>query len=235
MKMDHYINKSEKLQKALNKYLSGLKGDLIHEYGKDKAAAIIENSKTAYPEIIHKIPFFDTPMYDSLVVLNSRMMALKKGMKDELLNVEDFVQFQVKILRSKMNSRPQLIRHLMGKVFLSKLMGIFLKKVARSTTKNGWPTQVGRGSKEDNYTMKVSTQNCQMVNFMRSVGEEDLVPYCSFADFANAESMGIGLKQTSTIDSGTCIFCFNKVGAVHWPDSLQNIIDKDSSTSSQKP
>ncbi len=40
MKMDHYIIKSEKLQKALNKYLSGLKGDLIHEYGKDKAAAL---------------------------------------------------------------------------------------------------------------------------------------------------------------------------------------------------
>ena len=135
MKMDHYINKSEKLQKALNKYLFGLKGDLIHEFGKDKAAAIIENSKIAYPEIILKIPFFDTPMYDSLVVLNSRMMALKKGMKEELLNVEDFVQFQLKILRSKMNSRPQLIRNLMGKVFLSKLMGIFLKKVARNTTK----------------------------------------------------------------------------------------------------
>ena len=30
MKMDHYINKSEKLQKALYKYLPSVKGDLWH-------------------------------------------------------------------------------------------------------------------------------------------------------------------------------------------------------------
>lgn len=226
MKTEYYINKSDKLQKALNKYLSGIKAELIQEYGKERSLAIIENSKLAYPEIILKIPYFNTPMYDSLVMLNSRMMALKKGMKHELLDVEDFLRFQLKHLRSQMKSKPQFLRHLVGKIFLSKLMRIFLKKVARSTTRNGWPTQLDEGSKMDDFTMKISTQDCQMVNFMRSVGEEDLIPYCSFADFANAESLGYGLKQTSTIDSGTCTFCFNKKGAVHWPDGIQSVLDK---------
>lgn len=225
MKMQHYLTKSKKLQKSLNKYLSGIEGHLIEAYGKERAMVIIENSKTAYPDIIVKIPFFDTPMYDSLVVINSRMMALKKGMKHELLSVEDFLIFKVKVLRSQMNSKPRMIRHLMGKIFLSKPMRIFLKKVAKRTTKNGWPTQVDSGSAEDSYNMKVTTENCQMVNFMRSVGEEDLVPYCSFADFANAESMGIGLKQTSTIDSGRCTFCFSKKGDVNWTDKIQKVLE----------
>ena len=198
MKMQHYLTKSKKLQKSLNKYLSGIEGHLIEAYGKERALSIMENSRTAYPDIIVKIPFFDTPMYDSLVVLNSRMMALKKGMKHELLN---------------------------GEGFLKQAHENFLKKVAKRTTKNGWPTQVDSGSAEDSYNMKVTTENCQMVNFMRSVGEEDLVPYCSFADFANAESMGIGLKQTSTIDSGRCTFCFSKKGDVNWTDKIQKVLE----------
>ena len=224
MKMNHYVNQSARLQKSLNNYLSGIEGSLGDEFGTVKAQSIIEKSRGHYPEIIEKIPYFDTPMYDSLVVLNSKMMALKKGMKDEKIYVEDFVRFQVQDLRSKMNSKPKYVRHIMGKVFLSKLMRIFLKRVARSTTKNGWPTEVDSGARGADYTMKISTTNCQMVNFMRSVGEEDLVPYCSFADFVNAESMGISLKQASTIDSGTCTFCFHNKGEVSWPEPLQNII-----------
>ena len=119
MTTNYYINKTKKLHKGLDKYLTGLKGSLIDEYGSERAQSIIENSKTYYPEIILKIPYFN---------------------------------------------------------------------------------------------MKVSTRNCQMVQFMVSVGEEDLIPYCSFADFANAESMGLGLKQTSTIDSGVYSFCFSKKG-----------------------
>jgi hypothetical protein len=226
MKMNHYVKQTDKLQKSLNNYLLDMEGSLEEKFGVDKAQSIIEKSRAHYPEIIDKIPYFDTPMYDSLVVLNSKMMALKKGMKDEKIYVEDFVRFQVQNLRSKMNSKPKIVRSITGKVFLSKLMRIFLKRVARSTTKNGWPTQVDSGTRGADYTMKISTRDCQMVNFMRSVGEEDLVPYCSFADFINAESMGISLKQASTIDSGTCTFCFHKKGEVCWPEPLQDIISQ---------
>jgi len=66
MKTGHYINKKEKLQKSLDKYLSGLENSLIFEYGGEKAQAIIGTSKSSYPDIIPYIPFFNTPMYDSL-------------------------------------------------------------------------------------------------------------------------------------------------------------------------
>ncbi len=68
--------------------------------------------------------------------------------------------------------------------------------------------------------MKICTKDCQMVNFIRAIGEDDFIPYCSFVDFANAESLGYSLKQTSKIDSGVCTFCFNKKGKIHWPDTL---------------
>jgi hypothetical protein len=225
MKTGHYTNKQEKLQKSLNKYLAGLEKSLIYEYGDEKAQAIIDTSLSSYPDIIPYIPFFKTPMYDSLVLLNSRMMALKKGMRSQQIDVKEFVRFQVNDLRSNMESKPTAIRSLLGKIFLSKPVSLILNNTARKTTKNGWPTQVESGARTDNFSMKVHTQNCQMVSFMRSVGEEDLIPYCSFADFTNAESLGFGLKQTSTIDSGTCTFCFSKKGDVEWPEQIREVLN----------
>jgi len=216
----HYISKSEKLEKSLIKYLNGLNKPLIQKYGVEKTQSIMAKSKEYYPEIIKKMPFFKTPMYDSLIVLNSKMMALKKGMKAEGIEVDEFVRFTIENLRKKMAKIPFIVRKLSGKIFLSKLVGKVMKKVGKSATTNGWPTEVLIGTKKEDFAMKVLTKDCQMVKFMCSVDEDDIVSYCSFADFTNAEALGISLKQTSTIDSGTCTFCFNKKGTVHWPESL---------------
>ena len=112
----------------------------------------------------------------------------------------------------------------MGSIYLSRIIRPLLNRVGRSATDNGWPTQVIDGKKSDDFNMKICTRDCQIVNFMKSVGEDDLIPYCSFADFTNAESMGYGLKQTTTIDSGVCTFCFNKKGKVQWPDAVQRVM-----------
>jgi len=85
-------------------------------------------------------------MYDSLVVLNSKMMALKKGMKYENVGVKDFVSFTIENLRTKTNSIPRAVRNIVGKIFLSKIVRVFLKKVAKNASENGWPTEVFSGT-----------------------------------------------------------------------------------------
>ena len=98
-------------------------------------------------------------MYDSLLVLNSRMMALKKGMKDVGIGVEEFVNFQIYTLRKQTANIPGFIKKLMGKLYLSSLVRIFLKRVGKSATKNGWPTQVIDGKENDDFSMKITTKN----------------------------------------------------------------------------
>lgn len=224
MKIGHYNNKSAKLEKSLDKYLRKIEKLLIQRYSSTKAYAIIASAELNYPDIIPKIPFVDTPMYDSLLVLNSRMMALKKGMKDNGIGVEEFVSLQIENLRRQSRSIPKVIKKLLGKLYLSRLVRYLLKRVGNSATKNGWPTEVIDGGKADDFDMKIKTTNCQMVNFMVSVGEGDIQPYCTFADFAAAETLGLGLKQISSIDTGTCAYCFNKKGKVEWPEPVQNIL-----------
>lgn len=225
MKTGYYISKSKKLEKSMKKYLRGLEKLLIQKYGIEKAESVITKSKSHYPEIVKMMPFFNTPMYDSLIVLNSKMMALKKGLKDEGVFVEEFVSLMIENFRNTSSKIPKVLRKIAGKIFLSKLVRIYLKKVAQDATTNDWPTELITGKQNDDFTMKICTKDCQMVSFMRTIGEDDLIPYCSFADFANAESLGYSIKQTSTIDSGACTFCFNKKGKVHWSETLQKIQD----------
>ena len=223
MKTEAYVNQTDKLAKALAKYLNKLEKPLIAKYGEIQAASIVAGAKRYYPDIIPKIPYVDTRMYDGLLVLNSRMMALKKGMKDQGIGVEEFVQFQIETLRNQSSNIPNVIKKLMGRLYLSRLVRPLLKKVGMSASKNGWPTQVIDGKRNEEYSMKIITQDCQMLNFMRSVGEGDIQPYCTFADFTTAETLGLGLKQISSIDTGTCAYCFYKKGKVEWPDAVENI------------
>ena len=224
MNTGHYINKTAPLSKSLEKYLTKLEKPLIHRYGRTRANMIISRAKSHYPGIIPKIPFVNTPMYDKLLILNSRMMALKKGMKDEGIGVEEFVSLQIETIRKQTQNIPTVIRRLMGKLYISRVIRPLLKRVGKSATANGWPTKVIDGKNDDDFNMKIITTNCQMLNFMCSVGEEDIQPYCTFADFTTAETLGLGLKQISSIDSGTCAYCFYRKGKVHWPVQVQNII-----------
>ncbi len=220
MNTGHYNNKTKTLEKSLKKYLKGLEKLLIQKKGIEKTQSIIEKSTACYPDIIKKMPFFNTPMYDQLIVLTSQMMAVKKGMKGEGFGVDDFVDFMIENFRISRSKIPKSLRNMLGKIFLSKLVRVYLKKVAKNVSTNGWPTELITGRQNENFSMKICTKDCQMVNFIRAIGEDDFIPYCSFVDFANAESLGYSLKQTSKIDSGVCTFCFNKKGKIHWPDTL---------------
>ena len=94
------------------------------------------------------------------------------------------------------------MKRFLGKIYLSRLVRRLLIRVGKSATRNGWPTHVIDGEKNDVFNMKIITKDCQMLNFMHAVGEGDIQPYCTFADFTTAETLGLGLKQISSINSG---------------------------------
>ena len=225
MKTGYYISKSAKLEQLFEKYLRGVENLLIQKYGDGKTKSVFQCARSYYPLIIQHMPYFDSTMYDQLIVTCAKMLVLKKGLNENGTGVEEFVGLMIEHLRETRSKVPKTFRNIGGKVFLSKLMRRYLKRVASRVTLSGWPTEVFSGSRQDEFEMKICTRECQMVRFIAAVGEEDLTPYCSFADFANAESLGYGLKQTSTIDSGVCTFCFNKTGKVYWPERLKRLAE----------
>ena len=164
-------------------------------------------------------------MYDTLMSTGSKLAALKKGMNACNISTEEFVRFNIETTRDAAAKVPGFARKFGGKIYLSGFMRKYLKKVARTISANGWPTEVINGSKKDDFAMSVETRNCQMVAFWEQIGEGDIKPYCTFFDFTAAEALGVGLKQVSTIDSGVCKYCFYKKGSVQWPKEISHILN----------
>lgn len=223
----HYIDRAPKLNKAFTKYLKRLKGPLKSGFGREKALTIINEAESIYPGIIAEIPFFQTPMYDKLVIECSRILAVKKAMRISGVGLEEFIRFYIHVTRTKYNRIPGFLRRLSGKLFLSKVSLLYLKRVGRSATANDWPTEFSGGKPGDEFDIKLCTKECGMVKFIRAVGEDDLVPHCSFFDFTAAELMGFGIKQISTIDSGECIYTMSRDGKAEWPKITRKIITTD--------
>lgn len=218
--------KQIKLKKSFPKYLKSNRKRMVQYFGETRTEQAFSKAQKIYPEIVNKTPSFNTPMYDSLMSIASKMAALKKGMKTAGISTEEFVKFNIENTRSTALKIPMFLRRLGGKIYLSKLMRRYLKRVAKSVTANGWPTRLIDGKKEDDFDMSIETENCQMITFWESLGEGDIKPYCTFFDFTSAELLGVGLEQVSAIDSGVCKYRFCKKGKVKWPDAVQKIIDQ---------
>jgi hypothetical protein len=210
--------------KSLSKYLKSKRKALEAEYGAEKTRTIEKVANEVYPEIVCCVPTYKSSMYDTLMELASKMAALKKGMKAAGINTGEFVKFNIEQTRSSAKKVPKFLRTLGGKIYLSRPMRKYLTRVAQRVTNNGWPTQLIKGGKQDEFAMSIETRNCQMVAFWESIGEGDIRPYCTFFDFTSAEALGIGLKQVSDIDSGVCKYCFYKHGSVYWPERIQGVL-----------
>ena len=228
MKSNNFTFLEEKKQKKLirnfPKYLYAIESSLIDQFGKEKASEIMTQAWLAYPDILPLTPCFETPMYDALMVQAGKMAALKKGMKMAGISTEQFVRFNIEQTRSKAGRIPSWVKRVGGRLYLSGFMRRYLKKVGRSVSSHGWPTEVIDGTPQDDFEMSVETRECQMVRFWESIGEGDIKPYCTFFDFTAAESLGVGLKQVSTIDSGVCKYCFYRNGGVEWPERIREIM-----------
>ena len=226
MKTINYISdrKQSRLLKSLPGFLKQKRKALMEAFGKEKTEIISSSAKEAYPKIISMLPAFNTPMYDALMSVASKMAALKKGMKAAGISTEEYVKFNIEQTRASAKKVPNVLKKLGGKIYLSRLMRWYLNGVAKSVSANGWPTKLINGTKNDDHVMSVETRDCQMVAFWESIGEGDIRPYCTFFDFTSAELLGIGLRQESTIDSGVCRYCFYKNGNVMWPVGIRKIL-----------
>lgn len=217
--------KKAKLIKSLPKFLKSKKKALEVNFGKAKTERILNVTSLVYPDVVNLTPTFKSNMYDGLVELAGKLIALKKGMRAAGITTEEFVKFNIEQTRISAEKIPDGIRKLLGNMYVSAPVRKILKKVAKRVSDNGWPTRFIEGSKNDDFAMSIETRNCQMLAFWIAAGEGDIKPYCSFFDFGAAEVMKLGLKQVSDFDSGVCKYCFYKKGKVEWPDAINKIIN----------
>ena len=152
--------------------------------------------------------------------LNSTVKAMKKHGKA----VEDVFRIQADFLREEALKIPGF----MGRIYVSRLAGYFLDKMAKKGTAEGWQADVVRGRLTDDFDLAVITKKCGLVDYLKSEGMTDYLKYCNFSNFIMFLAMNIGLKQPCTIADGQCVYFMKYKGQSETPASLDGVQHQES-------
>ena len=220
IKTGYYTNQQEKLVKQFKKLLNHYEVELSELYGQAFAEKVVTDAISKYIELIPRIPYYETPLYRPIILLNSQLIAIIKAMKKYGKPVEDFVKIQAKFFKEEYSKVPSII----GRVYVSKFAGKFLSKMAKQGTAEGWEAEFVRGTDTDDFDVSVITKKCGLVEYLESEGMTDLINYYNFSDFIMFPAINIGLRQASTIAQGKCVYCMKYQGKSEIPASLSEVI-----------
>jgi hypothetical protein len=130
--------------------------------------------------------------------------------------VEDVFRIQADFFREDFRRVPGFI----GRVYVSRVAGHFLDKIAKEGSAEGWEAEVVRGTATDDFDLSLVTKRCGLVEYLKSEGMTDTLKYCNFSDFLMFPAMNIGLKQPCTIATGPCVYCMKYKGQTEIPAYL---------------
>lgn len=215
----YYTKQQDKLVKKFKKTLKRYKPRLSAQYGETFAETINTDAMAYFIELIPRIPYYETAIYQPIILLNAQLIAIVKAMKTHGKIVEDVFRIQADFFKEDYKKIPGF----MGRIYVSRLVGYFLGKMAKKGSEEGWQAEVIRGKTTDDFDISVITKKCGLVEYLKSEGMTDYLKYCNFSDFIMFPAMNIGLKQPCAIEDGQCVYCMKYKGQSEIPASLDVI------------
>lgn len=224
IKNGYYVDKKLKLRKKFKKTLQRYGEILSVRYGEDFSSEIEKRAVVYFEDLIPNIPFYQASSYQEIILLNAQIIAIIRAMERQGKTVEDTVTIQVELLEEDYKKIPKFA----GRVFVSKIGGFFLNKLAQKVTKEGWETDYIKGTNNDDFDVSIVTKNCGVIEYLKSENMMHYAEYCNFSDFLMFRAMNIGLTQPQVIKNGKCVFCMKYKGESEIPISLDAVYTKES-------
>ena len=215
----YYVGREKTLLRKLDKTLLRWKRKLDRVYGVALFPAVRESTIRHFTELIPGIPWYRAASYQEIILVNAQLIAIIRAMNDAGVSLEATLRIQTELFREEFRKIPRIA----GRLFVSPVGKFFLKKLARKVTNEGWDTEVVEGGRGDDFDVSVITRRCGVEEYLRAEGMEELLRYCNMSDFLMFPGMNIGLRQTSTIKNGSCVYCMKHGGITEVPDSLKVI------------
>ena len=219
----HYTDKKEKLMKKFKKTSQRYDVILSERYGYEFSNNVREDSLVYFEALIPNIPFYDASTYQEIILLNAQIIAIIRAMETHGKTVEDTARIQVELFKEDYGKIPGFA----GRIFTSKIGGIFLKKLAKKVTKEGWYTEYIKGSADDDFDVSIVTKNCGVIKYLESENMMHYAKYCNFSDYIMFREMNIGLTSPMEPKNGNCVFCMKYKGKIKIPSSLDVIYTEE--------
>ena len=226
---ENYVSRTPQLLKSFDRAISLAKPLLIARYG-DEADVLMQDSRRQYLELIPQIPYIGdrNPLLDVFFFPATRHLGIFKAFREHGKTVEEVGQLVYEIGEAEIRAIPGLARRVIGILWFSRWFRGRVRRRAALSGEREYPAGYvvafvqGDGIEFD---FEFDYIECAVLNLYRQQGAAELVPYVCAIDKIASESLGWGLRRTTTLAEGgaMCKFQFKKGGqtCVPIPQSLR--------------
>jgi len=214
---NYYVSRKGKLVKELDQVVSRLQSELAARYGEAEADAIREQILIEFERLLPQIPYIGgrkNPL-TVFIIQSAWALAFYRVLQQRGGTVEEAGELLQKAAGATFNATPKFLRHLYGKIRLSKLRYPRMAAAARETQKRKYPgnwVQEFIAGDGKTFDFGLDYTECGIIKFMQAQNASELVPYLCQTDYAALEAMGLHLERTETIAGGgqRCNFRISK-------------------------
>ena len=214
---NYYVSQKEKLTKQLVKVISRVKSELVTCYGKAGAEEIQRQILVEFERLLPEIPYVGgrKNKLTIFIIQSAWALAFYRALQQHGGSVEDAGKLLQQAAESMFKATPQFLRHIYGKIMLSKFRYPSMLAAAQKTQEREFPgnwVQEFVAGDGESFDFGINYTECGIVKFMEAQNATELTGYLCQTDFAALESLGLKLNRTETIASGCerCNFRISK-------------------------
>jgi len=208
---DYYTKRQRKLLKNHRRMMLLGKPLMQARYGQQLAETAVTESIPEFEQLILHISYIGgsaNSMTDTLVEMTS-LLALYRVLKREGKPVAEIGDLFYEIAQAQVNRFPKILRHLIGRFYLSRWNFRRLQKKAAVSQKRQYPGDfvIELVPSQDSQSLQgINYLECGIVKFFAQQEAAELTPHMCRIDFLLFPAMGIQLSRTGTIAQG-CTHC----------------------------
>jgi hypothetical protein len=191
--------------RGLDLFLRSARPVLVRGGGPVFAERVIEGCRTEYERVRPEVPDIGglRNVFQPVMILNGWIVALHRAMKAQGRQAEDTIGVCQEVFDRWLRRLPGFALRGLGRLLLSPPVRWFLEAQARRSQQRrhaaDFVWRVERGPAGE---VSLVFDECAVNKWYDAQGEQDLKPYCNFADVTYSRLMGMGLDATRTIGLG---------------------------------
>jgi hypothetical protein len=222
----YYLQNREKLLAENRKMAEAGRAFAAQRYGEALADTLVHESLAEFEPLIPELPYVGgkrNPLTGNLVS-SAGALAVYRVMQQHGKPIEEAGELLYRLMETWIRRYPQLVRHLMGRYYLSRLSQRQSKRQAVLSLQRRYPADWVRIHVDGDgqaFEWGVDYLECGIVKFLCSQGADELAPYLCLTDYALFGALGIELTRTQTLAEGyeKCDFRFKWGGEMPsgWP------------------
>jgi hypothetical protein len=204
---EYYLRNQGTLLKEQAKMADAGQAFAAERYGQAFADTLFRESLAEFDALIPKLPYIggkQNPLTGNLVSA-AGALAVYRVMQRHGKPIEETGELLYHLMEAWIRRYPRLVRHLMGRYYLSRLSQRQSKKRSALSQQRRYPADWVRVHIDGDgqaFDWGMDYLECGIVKFLHSQGADELAPYLCRTDYALFGALGIELKRTMTLAEG---------------------------------